>query len=1229
MKKILSLSLIPLVIVILMVLLAPFTEKGTRILFNAVGNIPSVEVRYAGGSLFGNLQLSYIRVQTTDIEIELKEITLQLEIGCLWWSRFCFENLRAEHLEIRLPPGDDSIPRNRRKKKTPNKLIVFPYELKAVQLQLGRTDIYWHGGQWSHGQTHARVHIKDSRITVSDLHAKGPYLQVTDMSPMGEAVSDEITLPTLDIPLELVVENLELENPSWKLHGKQGQLRVLNLSGEWENRDLRIDQLEIDNPQFARIELAGAMQFSGHWRLNVLAKGKSTQPPIWSELHNLPFKLELAGDLAHLSVKGETFGSRQISLQGNVNTLNRTLPFEFAASAEWESILPLQSLPGVPKDLPKIDLVAPWSLSASGAVQSPQFNLQTFIELTGLAKSHLTVAGRYKPSRLFIEQATLRDITSENVLDLTGELIGGEQIDWRLTAETKGFNIPAIDSRVSGRLAGGFQMKGSVGENKWTVAVDQLAVQGEINGLPASINGHLASSSERYIFEANLNAELNGAQLILEGSEQVHASLDLRDMGRWYVDSYGSLAIKAVYKPDDQTVVVNGTARELVWQTLMFEQGAIKGQYKIDGSKVFDLALKMDGIEQGGERLESLNIIATGDSDTQSVMLQSEGKLKGELVLTGQPTSMGWVGELLPGTLSTPLGIWQLRDPVAVAWVTKKQQITLAPHCWYEQEVDLCPTEIVLGKKGKAVFDISGDIGFMQRLLPLGFGLAGKVELSTAVQWSEDKDLVAKGNITLKSGELSQPIEDSTEPAKLYWKEGRGSFRYDSNQLSLDGDLRLSDNRGITIQLAVPKDRQREISGQLTCDQLDLSLLRPFVPTLVDLQGRLDGSVKFSGTLAQPLGYGEMRLTGGQLQAIANPTPLTAANLTLELQGNKAQISGHMLLGEGELDINGHFLLSPAMRMELYLTGDNHSILLPPGTTVKASENISLITTDKSIEVKGEITIHEGLIELDQLPEESVAISPDVIVIDASTNTSGQIASQLLGLDLKINIEDNFKVVDTQIDVVGGGDLHILKKPQYPMELYGDLSVSRGALYAYGQSLQVDEGRLNFVGAADNPRLNVRSERDITQENVTVGMEIKGTMKAPEINIYSRPAMSQAEAMSYLIRGRGLDFGVVPDGSQMALSMGATVLNSSGILTPLNEIPGIRDIELAIEGTADETTATIGGYVGDRIYLSYGVGVYEPTQVVISRFYLRTRLWVEVVSSLENSMDLYYSFDID
>jgi len=35
-----------------------------------------------------------------------------------------------------------------------------------------------------------------------------------------------------------------------------------------------------------------------------------------------------------------------------------------------------------------------------------------------------------------------------------------------------------------------------------------------------------------------------------------------------------------------------------------------------------------------------------------------------------------------------------------------------------------------------------------------------------------------------------------------------------------------------------------------------------------------------------------------------------------------------------------------------------------------------------------------------------------------------------------------------------------------------------------------------------------------------------------------------------------------------------------------------------------------------------------PINVLTARYYLRSRLWLEVVSSLENSMDLYYSFEI-
>ena len=49
----------------------------------------------------------------------------------------------------------------------------------------------------------------------------------------------------------------------------------------------------------------------------------------------------------------------------------------------------------------------------------------------------------------------------------------------------------------------------------------------------------------------------------------------------------------------------------------------------------------------------------------------------------------------------------------------------------------------------------------------------------------------------------------------------------------------------------------------------------------------------------------------------------------------------------------------------------------------------------------------------------------------------------------------------------------------------------------------------------------------------------------------------------------------------------------------------------------------------EKLYLSYGIGLYEPINVITARFYLKARLWLEVVSRLENSVDLYYSWDID
>jgi translocation and assembly module TamB len=234
-----------------------------------------------------------------------------------------------------------------------------------------------------------------------------------------------------------------------------------------------------------------------------------------------------------------------------------------------------------------------------------------------------------------------------------------------------------------------------------------------------------------------------------------------------------------------------------------------------------------------------------------------------------------------------------------------------------------------------------------------------------------------------------------------------------------------------------------------------------------------------------------------------------------------------------------------------------------------------------------------------------------------------------MAMDVQVKIEDHFKVVGSVADVTVGGDLHLLQERGRPLQLFGNLNVVGGELSAYRQNLKVRRGTVAFSGVPENPALDMRAERIITSENLTVGLELTGTLEDPVLEVYSDPVMPTTETLSYLIRGRGLDVNAGADGTAFALSMGASIVNESGLLQKFDKIPGVNSIELSADGSDDDTLATVSGYIGSRIYLAYGIGLYEPISVLTARLYLQTRLWAEVVSSLENSLDLYYSFDID
>ena len=90
-----------------------------------------------------------------------------------------------------------------------------------------------------------------------------------------------------------------------------------------------------------------------------------------------------------------------------------------------------------------------------------------------------------------------------------------------------------------------------------------------------------------------------------------------------------------------------------------------------------------------------------------------------------------------------------------------------------------------------------------------------------------------------------------------------------------------------------------------------------------------------------------------------------------------------------------------------------------------------------------------------------------------------------------------------------------------------------------------------------------------------------------------------------------------------ALSLG--IRGGQGIASDLGNIVGLEDVSLDAEGSGDDTSFTVSGYLSPRLYLRYGVGVFTPVSKVTLRYKINQSLYLEAVSSLENALDLFYT----
>jgi translocation and assembly module TamB len=210
----------------------------------------------------------------------------------------------------------------------------------------------------------------------------------------------------------------------------------------------------------------------------------------------------------------------------------------------------------------------------------------------------------------------------------------------------------------------------------------------------------------------------------------------------------------------------------------------------------------------------------------------------------------------------------------------------------------------------------------------------------------------------------------------------------------------------------------------------------------------------------------------------------------------------------------------------------------------------------------------------------------------------------------------------------------------------GEIRIHNGKYSLYGVDLEADGGRLVFNRSPmDNPNLDIQAVRK--SDDVVAGAKMLGTLNKPNITLFADRPMSQTEILSYLVVGQSFNTQSQQDGTAMrgaasalggsAGSLLAKELSSRLGLGGLVDISmqgslGAGGISQAYTGSgpwggAQGTALFLGRYLTPKIYVQYGMGLFQNAYVFRLRYDLTQRWKVQTETGEYSGGDILYQWE--
>ncbi len=1217
--KILGLALLALILLLLVsvgTLLG--SQAGSRWV---LAQVPGLSVENFQGHLGGQWSADHLLWQQGGNRVELQQPRFDWAPLCLTHFVLCVDQLEVERVDLQFAPGApaESGP------------LTLPDLKLPLAIQLGQVRI---GSLWLDGSEQLKELQLAAHWTAKGLQIDTVHLQRDDLS----LDLSGLLQPSGDWPL-MAEGKLLLPAPGgvpWAL--------ALEVRGDL----LKTLKLKAGSSGYLQGQLTGELEaLAEHLpaRVRITADGFKASAELPDTLQLNQLELSGSGNLKDgYQLQGKAVlpaeqGPVDLNLQGQVDAQGaRIAALDLTASANQRLKLTgeLDWQKGFSADA-KVDwLDFPWH-RLYPLIDEPAVKARTFVgevhyrdgNYLGYVQADLDgPAGKF--SLLTPFSGDLKQIALPQ-LELTagqGKASGhlnlqfADGIAWDTALDLSALNPAYWLAELPGTLGGPLRSKGELKNQKLNLEAN-IDLKGKLRGQPALLQAKAGGTGEQWTLGA-LEIRLGDNRIQGNGSLQQRLAgqfdLNLPRLGQLWPQLRGQLKgrvdLAGSLKVPQGKISLHG-------QQLVFADNHLQDlslEANLDSAQRGRLDLKGDGIQVGDTALGTLTLHGQGDLKRQQAQLDLQGPLlKLALGLDGALDKGNWRGRLVSGDVQTGGQDWKLQNPAKLEYLADGR-LNFGSHCWLSGPASLCGEDQRLMPEPRLRYHLKQfPLESLAQWLPRDFAWQGRLNADLQL------DLPASG----PKGQIMIDASGGT----LRMRERRKWLDFPYETLRLTSNLTprrvdtVLDFRGgklgeLMLQAQInPLAKNKPLSGDFRLSGLDLSVARPFVRKVDTLAGRLDGSGRLSGGLLAPKVNGNLTLSGGEISGAEVPTTVKDLRVQAQIAGENLQLNGSWTGGEaGHGSLAGHIDWTDALQLELAIKGSQLPVSVEPYAALEVAPDLTVSMHGDKLAIAGKVHVPKGAITVRELPPSTVKVSDDTVIVGQQTEAGKSPLAMSMDIDVLVG-EDKLSFNGFGLSADLQGQVHIGDN----LDTRGELRLNDGRYSAYGQRLTIRRARLLFAGPIDQPYLDIEAIRQTG--DVVAGIRLSGSAEQPTTQIFSEPAMSEEQALSYLVLGRPLSTTGEDSNMLAQAALGLGLMGSSGVTGDLAKNLGIEDFALDTQGSGTTTAVVASGKVTEKLSLRYGVGVFEPANTIALRYLLSKRVYLEAASGVASSLDIFYKRD--